>query len=416
MEIELRGSSREWHSLAVDALRRGDALATLKVTDGHADPRALALRGVAFAQLDEHKSARAALQKAERAFEESNRKRDALCAGLAAAEIALLAHDLSAAQKKLGPLAKALAAAGDTTNAAWAWLLSARAAQLEGDARAASKLLDRARLTAKTGAPPQVDAMIALAEAERSARALAIGDAHVAASRAWAAAHRAKNPTLAKEVERFEAALAAPVARTAKGEELDLAAVAEKIRARDAITLDGRRGTVFKKGKEALDLASRPALFDLLAALAETTEPVHSKDLARVVFGAKNPNASHESRLRMQVARLRRLAKNSLGDFVFEERKLRWAAAMPVVLLVPLAPRQEARIESLLADGRAWPVRALAKGIGQSARSAQRTLATLADRGAVTPIGQGRTQRWQLASSSSKIATWMLFAAPSETE
>ena len=42
--------------------------------------------------------------------------------------------------------------------------------------------------------------MVSLAEAEHAARSLSIGDAHVAASRALAAAHRACDTMLAEEV------------------------------------------------------------------------------------------------------------------------------------------------------------------------------------------------------------------------
>ncbi|MGH7282707.1 MAG: hypothetical protein ACRELY_14360 [Polyangiaceae bacterium] len=246
-------------------------------------------------------------------------------------------------------------------------------------------------------ADAQTQAMMALAEAKKAARAMAIGAAHVAASRAWAAAHRAGNISLALEVERFEAALDAPIARMMNGDELSLAGVAEKIRAPRALVLDGRLGAVFSKGKLVVDLASRPLAFDLLAALAENApSDVLARDLARVVLGAKSPRASHELRVRRQFSRLRVLAKNKLGKLIYGDRKLRWESPVKPLLLVPIAPRIEARLEALLSDGRARASRALAVALNESRGAVEAALISLESRGVVERLGKGTSLRWKL--------------------
>ena len=286
-------------------------------------------------------------------------------------------------------------AAGDIPKAAWALLLSARAAQQAGEKRVFSKLLDRARVTARSGSQLQIEAMVALAEAEHAARSLLIGDAHVAASRAWAAAHRAGNAMLAKEVERFEAGLAKPVARTHLGTQLDLAAIAEKLRAPNFIVLDARRNAVFFRGSQIVDLGARPLAFDLLTSLAE-------KSQSSVVV-----RASNEPKLRAQVRLLRKLAKDKLGKFIFERSKLVWETPAPPIVILPLGPRVEARVESFLSDGRAWSSSALAKGMGESVRSVARSLSALEKRGVVTSLGSSAKSRdkirWELASPVARL-------------
>ncbi len=286
-------------------------------------------------------------------------------------------------------------AAGDVPNTAWALLLSARAAEQGGEGRMIAKLLDRARRAARSGSHLQIEAMVALAEAEHAAKSLAIGDAHVAASRAWAAAHRAGNAMLAKEVELFEAALAKPVAHTHDGEKLDLAAIAEKIRAPNVLVLDARRNAVFCRGLQIVDLASRPLAFDLLALLAERS--------TRTVA----VRASNVVELRAHVRLLRKLAGAKLGPFVFEGKTLAWEASARPVVIVPIAPRVEARLESILSDGRAWSVSALAKGLGEPDRAIMRGLRALEKRGVVSSLDPSpkklAKKRWELASPVARL-------------
>ena len=312
---------------------------------------------------------------------------------------------MRSARSSLALAAKEFRAAGDASNTARTYLLSSAAAQLDGDPRAATKFLTRARAEARSGAPAQVEAMIAFAEAEHAARQLAIGDAHVAASRAWAAAHRAGNASLASDVEHFEAALATPIARTSNGLSLDLAALAEMLRVQKQIVIDGRRGAVFLSGSVIAELASRPPLLALLSALAEVApRSVSSRDLARAVFGTKTPNASHDTKVRAQVNRLRKLIGKKLGDVVFDEGSFRWEARFPVVVLVPHALGPEARLEALFADGRARAMRLVARDLGESARTTDRALSSLAKSGVLRSTGQGPRKRWMLASSASLIA------------
>ncbi len=224
-----------------------------------------------------------------------------------------------------------------------------------------------------------VDALIAFVEAEQARRTNAIGEAHVAASRAWAAAHRAGHDTLAKEVERFEARLDAPVAANA-GTKVDSAGVSDLLRSPHHIVVDGHGGNVFSAGKLVVDLAARPLLVDFLSSLANA-EMISSRALASEIFRVRSVTAKHEAQLRASFTLIKKLAKGRLGDFHFEDRSFRWTPKRPVIVLVPLAPILEARIESLLSRGVAHTPRALAKKLGASISSTKQALFALAERG-----------------------------------
>lgn len=290
--------------------------------------------------------------------------------------------------------ARAFRAAGDSSNAACAYLLAARAAQLDGESDAIGELLKRARLEIRAKAPAQVEAPIAFAEAEHAARTLSIGEAHVAASRAWKAAHRAGNASLAKEVERFEAALTAPVAQNSAGELLDSAAVSDLLRASSQIVVDGHGARVFAAGIHVLDLGTQPVLVEILSVLAHTSEPIAARALAREVFRIRTAKAVHEARLLVHFRLLRKLARGRLGELSVEGGTYRWRSKLPVVVLAPLAPLLEARLESLLARGPAWSFRNLTKLFGGSAVATKKALKALSKRRALHAFGAAHDEKW----------------------
>lgn len=403
------GAASGWQARALEALLRGDALATLAAVEGSSDPHAFVLRAYALAQRGEHSSARASLRRAQEGFSASKQEPHAVKAHLAEAEVALLEHDLAFTQRKLGPLVKVLREAGDSTNAAWGLLLQARAALLDGEPALASKLLGEARTETRGKAAARLEAVVALAEAEHAARHLAIGDAHVAASRAWAAAHRAKEAALAQAVERFEESLDTPVARLADGTLLDLAMVAEMVATPRRIVLDARGAKVFSSGRLLLDLGTRPVLFDLLVVLASHASSFPpSRELPRAF--ARGPANARRGRLRAALSTLERLSKSGLGELVESDGAARWIPPFPVLPIHVSGPVVEARLEALLADGRTRSAEKMATAIGETLPVTRRALMTMCEDGRLHRLRKNGADRFAAASSASQIATWMLFA------
>jgi hypothetical protein len=107
------------------ALAAGDPLAALKRTALREDAPALALRGIAMAQLGDLARARELLHSAARAFGNRESLARARCL-LAEAEIALVSRDLGRSLKTLGPARATLERRGDRANAAHAAYLEAR--------------------------------------------------------------------------------------------------------------------------------------------------------------------------------------------------------------------------------------------------------------------------------------------------
>ena len=87
-------------SAAARALVVGDALGALKHVGLRDDPPALALRGIAMAQLGEYPRARELLRRAARAFGAHEELARARCV-VAEAEVALAMRDLRSAPRTL---------------------------------------------------------------------------------------------------------------------------------------------------------------------------------------------------------------------------------------------------------------------------------------------------------------------------
>src|SRR5881392_2213525 len=105
------------------ALAAGDALGALKRIALRDDPPALALRGIAMAQLGEHPRARELLRLAARGFGAHEALARARCV-VAEAEVALAMRDLGGSPRVLTAAAAALDARGDRANATHALLIA----------------------------------------------------------------------------------------------------------------------------------------------------------------------------------------------------------------------------------------------------------------------------------------------------
>jgi hypothetical protein len=101
------------------ALALGDPLGALKRVALRDDAPALALRGIALAQLGDLERAKALLRRAARAFGRRETVAHARCV-VAEAEIALASRELGWPAKKLESAQRLLEAHGDRTNAAHA--------------------------------------------------------------------------------------------------------------------------------------------------------------------------------------------------------------------------------------------------------------------------------------------------------
>src|SRR5687767_6009880 len=116
---------------AARALAVGDPLGALKRVALRDDPPALALRGIAMAQLGDLVRAKALLRRAARAFGPSEAVARARCV-VAEAEIALASRDLAWPAKTLDAARATLEAHGDRANAAHARYLELRRLLLIG--------------------------------------------------------------------------------------------------------------------------------------------------------------------------------------------------------------------------------------------------------------------------------------------
>src|SRR6185295_6197709 len=206
------------------------------------DPPALALRGLAMAQLGDLVRAKALLRRAARGFGPREALARARCV-VAEAEIALVSRDLGWPTKALDAARATLEAHGDRVNAAHARYLEARRLLLIGRVDAAERTLaglDSARL------PPASRAARALVAAGIALRRLDIRRARAALSRAGRAAHQARIPALAAEVEGARLVLDQPAARLVAGgaERLLRLAEVEAVLASPALVVDACRNVV----------------------------------------------------------------------------------------------------------------------------------------------------------------------------
>lgn len=125
---------------AARLLAAGDPLGALKRVALRDDPPALALRGIAMAQLGDYERARKLLRCAARGFGARERLAQARCQ-VAEAEVALAARDLTGSAPALDAAARVLDALGDRANTLNARLVWARRQLLVGELEAAGQAL-----------------------------------------------------------------------------------------------------------------------------------------------------------------------------------------------------------------------------------------------------------------------------------
>jgi len=395
---------------AARALSAGDPLGALKRVALRDDPPALALRGIAMAQLGDFGRAKALLKSAGRAFGSRESVSRARCV-VAEAEIALVSRDLNWPVKALDAARLTLVAHGDHVNAAHAGNLEARRLLLIGDLAGAARVLagfDPSPLPAASRvAYHLVTAGIAIRRLDTAAAGAALAHASVAANEAGITG-------LTAEVESASRALTATVGRrVSSGSERPLRLdEVEVLFASGALVVDATRNVV-RVGDDIIHLGSRPVLFALARALAEAwPADVSRPELVARAFGGKEADESHRARLRVEIGRLRA----ALGAFAeIRATKAGFAltprTALDVTVLAP--PIEDARgpLLALLADGEAWASSALAIALGTSPRTVQRALEGLAAENKVQSFGRGRALRW-IAATVPGFPTSLLLPGP----
>jgi tetratricopeptide (TPR) repeat protein len=378
---------------AAHALATGDPLGALKGVALRNDAPALALRGIAMAQLGDLVRAKALLRKAARAFGPKEAVARARCI-VAEAEIALVSRDLSWPAKALDVARAALERQGDRANAAHARHLEVRRLLLIGRLSEAERALAKFDATAL---PPALRAAHELVVAGIAMRRLRIKTARAALVEAERAARRAGIPALLAEVESTAFLLNTPAARLIgpAEERLLLLEDVETLLASGALVVDACRHVV-RDADTVVSLTTRPVLFALARALGEAwpADVSRSTLLARA-FRAKHADESHRARLRVEIGRLR-FKLRSLADVSATTRGFALAPrhARKVVVLAPPVEDEHASVLAFLADGESWSSSALSLALGASARTVQRALDSLAAAGKVQSYGRGRAHRW----------------------
>ncbi len=380
---------------AARALAAGDPLGALKRVALRDDAPALALRGIAMAQLGDHARAKVLLRSAARAFGPKEAVARARCV-VAEAEIALVSRDLGWPAKALDAARATLEEHGDRVNAAHARHLEVRRLLLIGRLDEAERTL--AELD-PAPFPPASRAAHELVVAGIAMRRLRTKTARAALARAERAARHAGIPALTAEVESAFLALNTPAARLiASGEErLLLLEEVEALLASKALIVDACRHVVRDESK-GVSLAKRPVLFALARALGEAWPGDVPRDmLVARAFRAKRADESHRARLRVEVGRLRAVLR-MLADVSATKRGFALAPrrAREVVVLARPVEEKHAAVLAFLADGESWSSSALALALGASQRTVQRALDSLAGAGKVQSFGRGRARRWMI--------------------
>ena len=395
---------------AARALAAGDPLGALKRVALRDDAPALALRGIAMAQLGDLVRAKALLRRAARAFGPTEAVARARCV-VAEAEIALVSRDLGWPTKTLDAARETLEEHGDRVNAAHARYLEVRRLLLIGrldEAERTLAALDPAPF------PPASRTAHELVVAGIAMRRLRTDAARAALARAERAARLARIPALTAEVESAYLVLNAPAARlVARGEErlLRLEDV-EALLASNAFVVDACRHVVRHTGM-VVSLARRPVLFALARALGDAWPGDVSRDaLVARAFGAQRADDSYRVRLRVEVGRLRTVLQR-LADVSATKRGFALAPrrAREVVVLAPPVEEDHARVLAFLADGESWSSSALALALTTSQRTVQRALDSLAAAGKVQSFGRGRARRW-VTPPVPGFTTTLLLPAP----
>ncbi len=385
-------------SAAARALAAGDPLGALNHVALRTDAPALALRGIAMAQLGDMPRARSLLQGAGRAFGPGQAVARARCV-VAEAEIALASRDLGNGEKALNAARATLQSHGDVVNAAHAGHLAARRQLLLGRLDEAERTLAGLHVAALPLASRAIHELIVAGIAIRRQQAAA---GRAALTRAAQYAGQSGIPALMGEVDRAAQALDAPAARRIghDGERILSLDEVEALLASGTLVVDACRHAM-RATDGTVALAGRPVLFALLRALAQAWPREATREtLIALAFRTRYFDETHRARLRVEMGRLR-VAMRPLAS-VHATRHgyaLKPHAASDVALLAPAGGESDPEASALLAflaDGEGWSSSALALVVGSSQRTVQRALETLAAAGKVQAYGQGRARRWML--------------------
>lgn len=378
---------------AARALAAGDPLGALNRVALRDDAAALALRGIAMAQLGDFDRAKVLMRSAARAFGPKEAVARARCV-VAEAEIALASRDLSWPEETLHAARTTLDLHGDRANAAHARYLEVRRLLLLGRlAEVEQKLAgqDPKQLA------PALQAAHELVVAGCALRRLRAKPARAALARAEAAAHHAGIPSLTAEIQSAVLLMNAPAARLiVRGEARSLLLdEVEALLSSAAFVVDACRHVVRDAGV-VVSLASRPVLFAIARVLGEAWPDDVPRDvLIARAFRAKRADESHRARLRVEVGRLRTALVAIAGVSATSRgfALVPWRAGEVVVLARPVEG-EHAEVLAFLADGESWSSSALAMVLGASQRTVQRALDSLATAGKVQSFGRGRARRW----------------------
>jgi hypothetical protein len=378
---------------AAHALAAGDPLGALNRIALRDDAPALALRGIAMAQLGEFVRAKELVRCAARAFGPKEPMARARCV-VSEAEIALASRDLGWPVKALEAARVTLQAHGDWVNAAHARYLQIRRLLLIGQLDEVEALLAELE---PAPLPPALRAAHELVVAGIAMRRLETTKARSALERAGRAALQAGIPALTAEVENAAHLLNSPVARLiAQGQERPLLLDdVEALLGSTSLVVDACRYVVRGAGM-SVSLATRPVLFTLARALAQAWPgEVARETLITEAFRLKLSDESHRARLRVEIGRLRAALKPLAGvtatkrGFVLQPQ-----VADDVAVLARPVEEPQAALLAFVADGESWSSSALALALNTSQRTVQRALDALAASGKVQSFGRGRTRRW----------------------
>ncbi|MBS0524440.1 MAG: helix-turn-helix domain-containing protein [Proteobacteria bacterium] len=391
------------------ALAAGDPLGALNHVALRDDAPALALRGIAMAQLGDLDRAKMLLRKAARAFGPKEAVSRARCV-VAEAEIALAARDLGWPTKALDAACMALDEHGDRQNANHGRLLAIRRHLLIGELDEAEQALKEIDSTPLPAASQAIHQLMIAGIAIRRIRTKA---AREALARAAGAARAARIPALTAEVENATRVLETPAARLiARGEErlLRLDEV-EALQASKALIVDACRNVV-RDQQVTVSLVRRPVLLALARVLAEAwpSDAPRGVLVARA-FGGKEADESHRARLRVEIGRLRTMLKRLAGVRATERGFALEPGAGEVFVLARPVEEKHAAVLAFLADGESWSSSALALALGASQRTVQRALDALALAGKVQSFGDGRARRW-MTPPVPGFTTTLLLPAP----
>jgi len=375
---------------AARALASGEALRALGLVGRVESALGLTLRGIAYAQLGDLEQARAAL---EQAVGITRDPRTRARARAALVEIALSTGEPAPAARAAKASASDLERLGDARNAAMQRLVLARAEVLLGRLSEARRVVDEV-LAADLA--PDLRAVASLAQAEIAVRSVSASAARAALARARSCLAEVPNQLLARALVALEQELSRPIARTLrKGiiRDVDLFAVEEVSRG-EVLLVDACRRLAIG-GRVTIPLAKRSVLFALLFELARGWPGSVARDeLAARAFDVRKVNASHRSRLRVEIGRLRKVMDGLAAEPVATADGYVLESKRDVVVLLPPTDDEAARISILLGDGATWSAQGLAEHAGVSKSTAQRALAALVRSGGAVRTGKGKDVRY----------------------